>query len=193
MNEYKERFYRLIQEPGTIDTITAHISNGGSILDLCTDWDVRFSDVNEWLCDDKIRLKQYEVAMTAQNEWVIQRILQEIRRMSFVDVRDLFNSDGTARPMSEWSEDAAKAVIGLKHTDPKYDKDGEVVVPEIREIKLERKIDAIKLLGNCKELRLFADRVDHSFKVSLLDLVEGSIENAEEKEVKTVLKDEDNI
>ena len=77
MNEYKERFYRLIQEPGTIDTITAHISNGGSILDLCTDWDVRFSDVNEWLCDDKIRLKQYEVAMTAQNEWVIQRILQD--------------------------------------------------------------------------------------------------------------------
>ena len=176
MDAYKEKLIRLTSDPETLTKITTHVSNGGSILDLCTQWDVRFSDINEWIYDDKIRGKKYDIAINAQNEWVIQRILQEIRRLAFMDIRSLFNDDGTCTPMSEWSEDAAKAVIGLKHTEAKYNSDGEEIAPAIREIKLERKIDAVKLLGNCKELRLFADRVDHNLKVSLLDLVERSME-----------------
>ena len=185
IQERDKRTTQTLADPDTMNTITTHVSNGGSILDLATKWNVRFSDINGWIYSDPVRKKEYEISMNAQNEWAVQRILQEIKRLAFMDIRSLFNDNGTVKPMAEWSDDAAKAVIGLKHTDPKHDKDGDVVVPEIREIKLEKKLESLKTLGNCKELRLFADRIEHSGKITLLDMIEGSLKDAKETQAET--------
>jgi phage terminase small subunit len=42
------------------------------------------------------------------------RVLQELYRLAFVDIRKYFNEDGTAKPMSELDDDAAAALAGFE-------------------------------------------------------------------------------
>ena len=177
----RERTHKRLAAPDTMELIEAHVANGGSILDLCSAWDVLFSDVHKWIYEDKIRTKLYEVANLGQNEWFIRRILQELNRISFIDSRKLFNSDGSIKPVDEWPDDIAHAVSNIDIAKAQHDKDGNETKPEIMKIKLESKLKAIEKLGNSKDLQLFTDRVAHSGKVTLLDLVEGSMQHAKDK------------
>lgn len=42
------------------------------------------------------------------------RVLQELYRLCFVDVRKFFNEDGTAKPITELDDDAAAALAGFE-------------------------------------------------------------------------------
>ncbi len=190
MECYRTKLNKLLAKPDTLELIETHVSNGGSILDLCTEWDVRWSDVNKWLYEDEVRAKRYNIANSAQGEYTIQRILQELKRLSFIDTRQLYNDDDSLKPVSEWPEDVAHAIIGVDVQDAQYDKDGNEIKGRTVKVKLADKLKALAKLGDSKDLQLFTNKIEHTGKVTLLDLVAGSLQTPKDESKDTDEKPE---
>lgn len=141
-----------------LDTICAHIANGGSPIDLAELWHVRFSDLERWLNDiESGRQKRYVEASKAQTEWVIQRILAELRSISFGDVSKLFNDDHSLKPVSEWPVEARRAIkeIEVNELFDGFGKDREQV-GYTKKVKLVDKVKSIEML--MKNLNMLTDR-----------------------------------
>ena len=150
------------------------ICEGGSLIIFCKKHKLKYSETVNWIYDDKDRQKKYETALQARGEWVAQRLLAELQRIGFVDIRKLFNDDGSIRNVSELSDEVAAAVAGIDIQEARFDKDGDEVEPRTRKIKLVDKLKAIELLG--KNLKMFTDKHEHSGTLSLEELVVGSMQ-----------------
>lgn len=62
------------------------------------------------------------------------KIVRELARIAFSDIRELFNDDGQMLPMSEWPDDLAASISSLKDVDAG------------REIKMWDKMSALEKL-----------------------------------------------
>ena len=71
-----------------------------------------------------------------------ERVLNELARIAFFDVRKLYDEVGELKPLHEIEDDIAAAITAIK-----YDKRGNKIVESAS------KIEALKLLGN--NLKLF--------------------------------------
>jgi len=49
----------------------------------------------------------------ARTEITQDMVLKNLAKMAFFDVRQIFTEDGRLKPVSEWSEDAAAAIVGV--------------------------------------------------------------------------------
>lgn len=72
------------------------------------------------------------------------RILLELGRIAFFDIRKLYGSDGELLPVSEWSADAAAAVASIDTMEVTGAK-GEVI-GEVRKVSKENKLAALDKL-----------------------------------------------
>jgi len=135
--------------PETLKTVCDHISNGGSLVDLCTLWKVRFCDMVNWL-NEKPNQPKYFQAITAQNEWAIQRILTELRSISFADKRLIFQDDGTLKPIKDWPEEVARAIDGIEVE--------ELItgMGVLKKVKLASKLKSLEMM--MKNLGILTDR-----------------------------------
>ena len=71
------------------------------------------------------------------------RVLQELYRLAFVDVRKFFNADGSPKKIHELDDDAAAALNGFEVNDIMA---GDVHIGETKKFKLVEKKGAIELL-----------------------------------------------
>lgn len=155
------------------------VANGESLISFCSDKKLVYSKVINWIYDDEGRQKSYEGALNARGEWVAQRLLAELQKVAFVDVRKLFNDDGSIKDVSDLPDDVAAAIAGIDIQEAKYDKEGDEVEPRTRKIKLVDKLRSIEMLG--KNLKMFTDKVEHTGQVTLEQLVIGSLEKPKER------------
>lgn len=163
----------LYNDIGAIDTICDHISNGGSVLTLCSMWNIGYADFVRWLNADQDRVKKYMAAGEIQKEWAINRLLQEIRSISFIDIRKIFNDDHTLRPPSEWPDDIAAAISSIEVDEiEQWDGEKKEKIGEMKKIKIFDKLKALEMLG--KDLGRFINKHEISGKMTLEDLVTGS-------------------
>lgn len=84
----------------------------------------------------------------AKIEITAEKVLQEIAKMAFANVKDLYDEHGILKPISELPRDVAAAVQSVK-----------VNLTEscaVQEVKLWDKKGTLELLG--KHLRLFSDK-----------------------------------
>lgn len=172
MRSFIERMY--VDPEGIMDDVCAHESNGGSVIDLCEEWNIKWSTLHMWITSDDDRNKQWVASGVAQCEWVKQRTLHELRKIAFIDATQLYDDTGQILPMSEWSAAAKAAVVSIKKTDARRDKDGYPLSAAKVEVKVVNKLQAIELLG--KNLSLFNDRLDVTITKTLEELVEESID-----------------
>lgn len=126
---------------------------GGSPLDFCDARKLRYSDVITWIYADPDRTRQYQIALDARAEWLVQRVIVELQRLTLVDIREAFNPDGSVRPIAELSPELGACISSISIGD-----DG---VRRIRFRSMSDKLRAIELLG--KNLSMFIDR--HDFHV----------------------------
>lgn len=94
-------------------------------------------------------------------EITAERVLEEIAKMAFANIQDIYDENGILRPISELPREVAAAVQSVK-----------VNLTEacaVQEVKLWDKKGTLELLG--KHLKLFTDKVEHSGKLTLEDLV----------------------
>lgn len=107
-------------------------------------------------------------------------VLSEILKLASVDLGKAYDSKGNLLPIHEIPEDVRKAMAGVKVFE-EFDGVGRdrIKVGEVREVKFWDKTKALELLG--KHLKLFTDKIEHSGKITLAELVAGSYRN-EKKE-----------
>lgn len=98
-------------------------------------------------------------------EVTIARVLDEMRKLGFSDIRGAFTPNGSLLPPEEWDDDFAAAVAAVevvsRNTNEK-DAEGRTVVEHVHKIKMWDKNSALEKLA--KHLGMFVDRVEHTGK-----------------------------
>jgi phage terminase small subunit len=100
------------------------------------------------------------------------RWLEEICRLAFADVTKLFETDGSLKRFVDMDEDTRRILIGLEVAEIfSGTGDDRQAIGLLKKIKTADKLGALQLLGKAE--RWLVDRVEHSGKVSLEQLVAG--------------------
>ena len=158
-----QRVAHLLAHPDLVNYVCEHVANGGSLIDMCKAWDVRYSQVVRWIRMNPEHSKMYDQAMSDRLEWTKEKILNEIRILVEYDMRDLYNDDGTMKPVKEWPEEVAKAINSVETVE--LLKGG----GHVKKLKTESRKAALELLG--KTQAMFSDKVQHEATDSLAALI----------------------
>lgn len=172
---YDDHLRRILEGQKFLDTVYAHMANGGDLITLSTSLKIRYSDLAGWIQSDEERIKIYSKACIANDEFIRHRILQELSFMGFTDLRDVYNADGTLKKPKDWPENVARALQGVD-VDEIYEGRGpeRKLVGHTSKVKMNPKIDALKLIG--QEKGLFIQKHEHKGRITLEELIGGSYE-----------------
>lgn len=91
----------------------------------------------------------------ASNEITVERVLREMARLAFFDIRKLVNADGTPKPLHELDDDTAAAIAGLEVARVGNAMIGE---GEVLKFKIADKNSALDKLA--RHLQMFTDKVE---------------------------------
>jgi phage terminase small subunit len=91
------------------------------------------------------------------------RVLQELARIAFFDLRKLYREDGSLKAMHELDDDAAAVLAGV---DVVETKGGEGHIPEFtKKVKIPDKVGALGLA--MRHLGMLKDKVEHTGSVTI--------------------------
>ena len=108
------------------------------------------------------------------------RVLLEISKLAFSDIRDLFRPDGSLIPPHELDADIAAAVVSMEYEElTAGEGESKRVIGRRIKLKLADKTRNLELLG--KHLKLFVDKVEVVHKYSLEDILSGEIGEIQEQ------------
>lgn len=148
----KENLKEVLQNPQLIEDICDNVASGGSLIDLCQLWQVRYCDLMRWVCRDIERKKSYDQAVLDRGEWFIQRVLKEIHLIGTVDFGDAFDATGKLKSPEDMPESITRCINSIDiHEMPKEFGGGFT-----KKLKFESKLKALEMLG--KNQFMFTDR-----------------------------------
>ena len=90
-----------------------------------------------------------------------EKVLTEISKLAFLDIRRAFNEDGSLKQISELDPETAAAVAGIEH-EKLFDHFGRGQAKHVgttTKIKFASKLQALEMLGRWHKLRLFEENV----------------------------------
>lgn len=96
-------------------------------------------------------------------EATVVRVLQELSRLGFSDIRQAFDEAGNLLPPDQWSDAFAASVASIEvvtKTMPGRGEDERAKVEYIHKIKVWDKNSALEKIA--KHLGMFVDRIEHS-------------------------------
>lgn len=172
----KEVSAAVLARPDALETICANVANGGSLINLCRVWDIRYSDAVAWIYADEERKEKYEQSLIARTEWEKERLLEEIKAIALVSVSDVYNDDGTLKQLKDMKPETLAAIAGVESED--HFEDG-VPKAHTNKVRMYDKLRALELLG--KKLAMFIDRHEHKVGLTLEELVAGSFDKQKEE------------
>jgi len=86
-----------------------------------------------------------------------ERVLKELARIAFFDIRKLYDDDGNLKEPHDLDEDTARAIAAIEVTQVGSQRDP--VEQFLKKIRTIDKTKCLELLG--KHLGMFVDRVEH--------------------------------
>ncbi len=100
-------------------------------------------------------------ARAERTQITADRVITEVARLGFSDVRKLFDANGALLPIDKWPDDVTAAVASVE-VDELFEGYGEnrIQVGHTKKVKLWDKPRALEMLG--KHLRLFVERIEAS-------------------------------
>jgi hypothetical protein len=178
----------VLKRPGAIDDFYKHVANGGSPIDLAVMWKIPFSELMHWIHTSPTHKQLYDDALQAQAEWAVRRVLQEVKRIGFADIRDAYQEDGRLKDIKDMPVEVAAVIASVESVDYFEGRGKEKErVGVIQKVKFWNKLDAIKMLAT--NLGMLVERVEHSGKVSLESLINASLQVKKEETI-TIVKAE---
>lgn len=164
---------RALQSGVTLQTICEHVGSGGTTVDLAKLWGVPHGKLMYWIRSDASREKQFNAACADRNEYTIEKILGELRKLAASDIRLYFNEDGSLKPVAEFPEDGGGCVSSIE-VEELYEHSGRQKrqIGWTKKIKFWDKLKAIELIG--KNLAQFTDRARVDVHVTLEELISQS-------------------
>lgn len=171
--DYESRFTARCADPTFVNTVFAHVANGGTLISLAEAWGVRHSDIAGFIADNPAVKERYEFALQARDEWEKERCLAELRAIMAVDIRDAYNQDGTLKPMREMPPNVAAALQSIE-TDELFEGHGESreMVGYTRKVKFWDKAKAIELF--MKKHGLLVERKEVKITNTLEEILSAS-------------------
>jgi phage terminase small subunit len=111
------------------------------------------------LANDRIKAEVDRVMgkAMAKLEITVERVLNEVARLGFADIRKCFNVDGTLKPLHELDDDTAAALVGMEVIE--IEDNGSVRVVA-KKFKFADKKGSLELLG--KHLKMWTDKIEVS-------------------------------
>lgn len=89
------------------------------------------------------RIQEAIDARAARTEITQDRIIKELARLAFLDIRKAFNRNGTMKPLHEMDDDTAAALAGLDAIELREDG---APIGTVKKLKLSDKKGALELL-----------------------------------------------
>ena len=166
---------KLLKDPNLADDIIAHVSSGGSLIELCEMWGVQFHVINTWIYTNN--KTQYEQAIISSNEFLIQTVRSELKALATVDLREAYDEQGKLKAPKDWPKSLAKVIASVESFE-EYSGSGKdrEYIGDTRKLKLWDKLKALELLG--KNLSMFVDKHEITGRVTLEDLVNASTQDS---------------
>jgi phage terminase small subunit len=104
--------------------------------------------------------KRIETALRKAEERAEVSIAETLRKISILadsDIRELFNENGSLKPIKQWPDKIALAVSSVEIDE----------LDETKKVKLWDKVKALEMMG--RHLKMFTDKVEHSFDEEFLE------------------------
>lgn len=79
-----------------------------------------------------------------------ERVLQELKRIAFFDIRQIYAVDGALKPVRDLDDDTAAAITSVKSYEERTGEEDVEIIGTVREVKMADKLKAIDSL--CKIL-----------------------------------------
>lgn len=95
----------------------------------------------------------------------VEATLEEIACLAHSNIKQLLNDDGTLKAVSEWPNDAARAVAGIEVIEMR-DKDG-ALIGHTKKLKFHDKSGALRMKG--QHQKLFVEVVEHRITTGMGD------------------------
>jgi phage terminase small subunit len=113
-------------------------------------------------------------------EVTTERIIEELARVAFLDLRLIFDETGALKKPKDWPDDVARAATYLD-VDEIWDGRGNdrTQIGVTKRVKFSDKLKALELLG--KHKKMFIDRVEVETKTDLADELRKARERAVSK------------
>lgn len=98
------------------------------------------------------------------------RVLQELARIAFFDLRRLYRDDGSLKGMHELDDDAAAVLAGVDVIESKGGDDERPVAEFTKKVKVPDKVAALALA--MRHLGMLKDKLEHSGEIGIRSLAE---------------------
>lgn len=110
-------------------------------------------------------------------EITADRVLKELYRTAFADMRQAFEEDGSLKPIHEIPEEIARAISAIQ-VDELFEGRGKdrKQIGVTRTVRFWDKLKALELLG--KHLKLYTDRVELSADDSFAEILKAARERS---------------
>lgn len=168
---------RMLSDPQRMDKIFVHLASGGTLTDYCELVGQPYSELMVWINGDQVRKLKYEEGKKARQEWLFERVLEEYKALSMLNLSSLYDENGALRPSAEWGKLGA-CIAGVESMEVTEMVDGEKVpVGTVKKVKLYDKTKTLEAMG--RYLKMFTDVLEIRGEVSL----KAALEDAERRVV----------
>lgn len=106
----------------------------------------------------------------------VERVLKEMARIGFSDVRKIFDENGNLKQIHDLDDDTASAVSAVKVVVKSL---GEGEVEYVKEIKFWDKNSGLEKLA--KHLNMFIDRVEHTVSDDVAEILDAARQRARQR------------
>lgn len=155
----------VLKDGATIETLFDHVANGGSATQWCVGHGLRFSDLMKSIRNRPELKKAYDQAIEDRKEWAKERLLSEVMDLGTYTLADVFNEDGTRKPVHLLPP-------GLIASIKELTADGD--------IKFQDKLKAIAMYSS--ELGLFTEKKEIKGSMTLEQLINAAAEQEKKSE-----------
>lgn len=169
----KEAAKTFFEQPNAIDLICARIVAAGTLVDVCREFNIHYGAVNAWIEEDDSRRKRYAAALEVREKHGKEHVIRELMGLLKVDVTTAFLPNGELKALESMPEDVRRFISGME-VEELYAGSGKdkIEIGRVRKIKFYDKMRAIELMA--KHLKMLVDKVEHSGKVTLEEILEAS-------------------
>jgi hypothetical protein len=174
---YQAHLKDVLAKPTINQEIFDTMANGGDLITLAKAWGIRYSDLANYVSWDKAAQEVFSKGCKASEEWIKQRILNEIRSIGLVDIRQIYDDDGKLKHPKDWPDGIAAALVSVE-TDELFEGHGRdrEQIGYTKKVRFQDKLRALEMWG--KELGMFIQKHKLEFTAKLEDLVAGSNDDA---------------
>lgn len=136
----------------------AYVANGYNRAVACRESGLRSGHTTYHHPDVQRRIQELVAQNMAANEITAQRVMTELGRIAFGDMRDIFDAEGNLLPVQQWDADAAGRVSAID-VETRWEGRGDNAEPvTIKKIRTYDKMAALGLLA--KHFKLVGDDGD---------------------------------